>query len=395
MGFHAHAALCAAAGLIGAALLRRRWLIARAAQVSASRDANAVFHEQEDEAVTNAVFYEQEDEAVDVRLLRRIETILRLRTSRVVMVLERLQDGHNYAAVMRTCEALGVQHVYLISPPKRADLFEAASKNEKRKGDVDALRREHERDQRRKPEDTQPNPCSRRALRRAKRLHAAQSFGDDDVLLDSMHASFARNAVRFLSVRTFESTEACLTALRDEGRQIWVTELSQGAHVLAAGAPWLREPEALPSRGIGLVIGTESTGASRELLAAADRRVYLPQRGFADSLNASVAAALTLQVILQLYGEHAVGDLAREASAAELHELRLRWIGHLARDAEQYEAMAHAVDTGAIPSPFDDVRRPDGHRLHTGRLRPNERRRATRAAKQEEHGQGGVCAVRA
>ena len=34
--------------------------------------------------------------------------------------------------------------------------------------------------------------------------------------------------------------------------------------------------------------------AERELLQAADERVYLPLRGFADSLNLSVAAALVL-----------------------------------------------------------------------------------------------------
>ena len=43
---------------------------------------------------------------------------------------------------------------------------------------------------------------------------------------------------------------------------------------------------------MALVFGTESTGVSNELLAACDRRVYVPQHGFADSLNVGVAAAL-------------------------------------------------------------------------------------------------------
>ena len=45
----------------------------------------------------------------------------------------------------------------------------------------------------------------------------------------------------------------------------------------------------MPSK-LALVIGTESTGVSRELLAAADRRVYLPMNGFAGT--AYHAAAL-------------------------------------------------------------------------------------------------------
>ena len=48
----------------------------------------------------------------------------------------------------------------------------------------------------------------------------------------------------------------------------------------------------LVSTQVALVFGTESTGVSNELLAACDRRVYVPQHGFADSLNVGVAAAL-------------------------------------------------------------------------------------------------------
>ena len=45
------------------------------------------------------------------------------------------------------------------------------------------------------------------------------------------------------------------------------------------------------STQVALVFGTESTGVSNDLLAACDRRVYVPQHGFADSLNVGVAAA--------------------------------------------------------------------------------------------------------
>jgi tRNA G18 (ribose-2'-O)-methylase SpoU len=45
---------------------------------------------------------------------------------------------------------------------------------------------------------------------------------------------------------------------------------------------------------LAIAFGTESVGCTEELLQAADARVYLPLRGFADSLNLSVAAALVL-----------------------------------------------------------------------------------------------------
>merc|ERR1719336_3525910 len=47
----------------------------------------------------------------ELRLLRKAETVLSRRTNALIVVLERLQDGHNYCAVLRTMEALGVQHV--------------------------------------------------------------------------------------------------------------------------------------------------------------------------------------------------------------------------------------------------------------------------------------------
>ena len=51
---------------------------------------------------------EFEEPSTDGRLLRRIETVVQRRTARIVLVLERLQDGHNYAAVLRTCESLAM-----------------------------------------------------------------------------------------------------------------------------------------------------------------------------------------------------------------------------------------------------------------------------------------------
>eukprot|EP00966_Prymnesium_polylepis_P202148 4683099-Prymnesium_polylepis.1 len=119
------------------------------------------------------------------------------------------------------------------------------------------------------------------------------------------------------------------------------------------------------------------------MLQAADRRVYLTQNGFADSLNASVAAALTLQTLLLIYGARACGDLARESPPGELRKLRLQWMGHLARDDEHYGQLAARVD--AMPPPLHDMRRHDAFREHTGRLQAIERRAARR--QQEANGE--------
>ena len=39
------------------------------------------------------------------------------RNSRVVVVIERCNESHNYSAVLRTAEALGYHHVWVVAPP--------------------------------------------------------------------------------------------------------------------------------------------------------------------------------------------------------------------------------------------------------------------------------------
>ena len=100
----------------------------------------------------------------------------------------------------------------------------------------------------------------------------------------------------------------------------------------------------------------------------------LPQNGFADSLNASVAAALALHTLLSLYGERACGDLAREAPPEEVEQLRRSWARQLARDPEQAARMEAAVAGGGA-APLHDLRRHDAYREHTGRLQGKEVRK--------------------
>ena len=48
----------------------------------------------------------------------RIEQVLSQRTRNLVVVLDRLEDSFNMAAVLRTCEAMGVQEVHVIRNPE-------------------------------------------------------------------------------------------------------------------------------------------------------------------------------------------------------------------------------------------------------------------------------------
>ena len=169
-----------------------------------------------------------------------------------------------------------------------------------------------------------------------------------------------------------------MAALREEGRTVWATDLAQGAVVLAPGAAWLGDtPASLPEK-LALVIGTESTGVSQFILDNADRRVYLPQNGFADSLNASVAAALCLHTVLGLYGDRARGDLVATGPAEAVTALRREWCAHLSRDGEQLERMQRMLEAAEAEGgarTFDDLRRADEFRVHNGKPTKYTRRR--------------------
>ena len=76
---------------------------------------------------------------------------------------------------------------------------------------------------------------------------------------------------------------------------------------------------------IAIVFGTEAVGCTTEMLNAADLRVYLPLRGFADSLNLSVATALVVHQLFVL-DPTLVGAMSEE----ERRALREKWFTKLA-----------------------------------------------------------------
>ena len=51
---------------------------------------------------------------IQPKRLRRIAAVLRARTDDVVLVLEDVHDPHNIGAMLRSCDAFGVQRVMLV-----------------------------------------------------------------------------------------------------------------------------------------------------------------------------------------------------------------------------------------------------------------------------------------
>ena len=179
----------------------------------------------------------------------RIDEVVAERTRSLVVVMEAFCDPQNVNAVLRTCDAFGVQEVHVVEGPM-------------------------------KPWD------------RNKKI--------------------SQNADKWLDVVRWASTRDCLGALRARGLAIYATHLGEGSRGLGE----------LPfDRPVALVFGNESRGVSEEALALADARYAIPMRGFSQSLNVSVAAAVSLAHAVErriaARGRH--GDLP-EAEAAALRE---------------------------------------------------------------------------
>ena len=176
----------------------------------------------------------------------RIDEVVANRTRTLTVVIEAFCDPQNVNAVLRTCEAYGVQEIHVVEGPMK--------------------------------------PYER-------------------------NRKISQNSDKWLDVRRWRSTAECLDSLRREGFFVYATQLSKGATPL----------EELSFRNkVALVFGNESRGVSDEVLRMADVRYAIPMRGFVQSLNVSVAAAVSLARAVERRiverGRH--GDLAPGEAAA-------------------------------------------------------------------------------
>ena len=180
---------------------------------------------------------------------RRVDEVVANRTRTLTVVMETFCDPQNVNAVLRTCEAFGVQELHAIEGPM-------------------------------KPFD------------RNKKI--------------------SQNADKWLDVRRWSSTRECLGHLRSEGFAIYATHLDERSRPLG---------ELSFAGKVALVFGNEHRGVSGEALALADATYAIPMRGFVQSFNVSVAAAISLAKAVERReverGRH--GDLD-EADAAALRE---------------------------------------------------------------------------
>lgn len=153
----------------------------------------------------------------------KLLSVLEKRQNNLTVVLENVFDPHNEAAVMRTCDSVGVQDIYIINnriPPRKKWGFKSGS-----------------------------------------------------------------SAKKWLTIHQFINPADCFMELRSQHAKILTTHLGSDA-VSVYNIDF--------TESIALVFGNERFGVSDETRALADGNFVIPQCGIIQSLNISVACAITV-----------------------------------------------------------------------------------------------------
>jgi tRNA (guanosine-2'-O-)-methyltransferase len=153
----------------------------------------------------------------------RILGVLDKRQDNITVVLENVFDPHNISAVMRTCDAVGIQEVFVLNT----------------------------------------------------RIPRHKKWG----------AKSSSSAAGWLTVRQYEDIGACFTDLRKKADLIFSTYLDDQAISLY---------DMDLTEKIALIFGNEHSGVSEEIRQLCDGNFKIPQVGIIQSLNISVACAVSL-----------------------------------------------------------------------------------------------------
>ncbi|MGI9190512.1 MAG: TrmH family RNA methyltransferase [Chitinophagaceae bacterium] len=189
----------------------------------------------------------------------RIASVLEHRQPDITVVLDNVHDPRNIAAVLRTCDAVGIHEIFVLTD--------------------------------REPRTKQYN------------FHAGMG------------------AMKWVQVHSFNELDACVTAVKAKYPTLLGAYLDTTAKPLYALE--LTQP-------IALVFGNERHGISEAMLQHCSGHFIIPQYGMVESLNISVACAVSLYEALrqkQLAGHYQNSRLSlseQDALLQQWDELRFR-----------------------------------------------------------------------
>lgn len=150
--------------------------------------------------------------------------------------------------------------------------------------------------------------CDAVGVMKVHLLYTIESF-------PTLELTSARGADKWLEYERHTRVHDCFAALRSEGFQILATKLEPTAKSLY---------DFDLTKKTAIVLGNEHRGISREVGELADSLLYIPMMGMAESLNVSVATAVSL---FEAGRQRSVAGLYAEPqlSPEALGSKRLEW----------------------------------------------------------------------
>lgn len=125
-------------------------------------------------------------------------------------------------------------------------------------------------------------------------LRSAEAFGVQDITVVTGRAPFqpheliTKSADKWLTIRRQPDIRTAINHLKKKGYQVFASHLSEQAVPL----------EQLDvNRPTVLIFGNEHSGVSEDAVRYADGTFVIPMKGFVQSLNISVAAALSIKFL--------------------------------------------------------------------------------------------------
>jgi tRNA (guanosine-2'-O-)-methyltransferase len=153
----------------------------------------------------------------------KVRQIVEKRQPDLTIVLENLNDPHNFSAVLRSCDAVGIMKIHTV-------------------------------------------------------YYGSQPF-------PRLGNKSSASAKKWINIHRYDSISECYEVLRKEGKKIFTTHMSKDSVSLY---------DLDLSQPVALVFGNEHDGVSDEAVQLADGNFLIPQVGMIQSLNISVATAVTL-----------------------------------------------------------------------------------------------------
>ncbi|MDR1023798.1 MAG: RNA methyltransferase [Prevotellaceae bacterium] len=197
--------------------------------------------------------------------VEQLQRALAERTRYITVCLEDIFQPQNASAVLRSCDAFGVQDVHIVEQRNRFTLYR----------------------------DIALGSDKWLTLHRYGRLHE-------------------------------EPVAAAVACLRQKGYRIVATTPRKGSIPI--------DELDLQKGKVALMFGAEYTGLSGAAMRNADELVTVPMRGFVESLNLSVCAAIVLQ---QLSQRLRAQNIAWQLDSSEKEELLLAWLKKSVRRSDQ------------------------------------------------------------